>query len=82
MYKVTHTLHLQPDDQWAAPPNVAATPVDGVDKLNPCVDRWKAMAAETVARMWGLFDETGIFVSLCRHGSLLVMCDMIQSGEL
>ena len=57
-------------------------PVDGVDELNPCVDRWKAMAKESVKKMWGMFDETGIFVCLCRHGSLLIMCDMVQSGEL
>jgi len=32
--------------------------------------------------MWGIFDETGIFLSLCRHGFTLVITDMIQSGEL
>ncbi|KAK0234774.1 hypothetical protein EDD85DRAFT_922733 [Armillaria nabsnona] len=32
--------------------------------------------------MWGVFDKTGIFVSLCRHGFLLLATDMVQSGEL
>ena len=32
--------------------------------------------------MFAMFDETGIFVTACRHGILLAMCDMIQSGEL
>jgi hypothetical protein len=30
----------------------------------------------------GIFKETGIFLSVCRHGTALVMCDMIESGEL
>jgi hypothetical protein len=62
--------------------NAQATPVDGADELNPCVDQWKVMAEEAVVQMWGVFEETGIFVFLCRHGSMLVMCDMIHSGEL
>jgi len=31
--------------------------------------------------MWGIFEETGIFLSLCRHGFVLVAADMIRSGE-
>ncbi|KAJ3562351.1 hypothetical protein NP233_g9627 [Leucocoprinus birnbaumii] len=34
------------------------------------------------ACMWGVFDETGIFLALCRHGFGLVVADMAQSGEL
>jgi hypothetical protein len=33
-------------------------------------------------KMWQMFTETGIFVAVCRHGLLLLLCDMIQSGEL
>lgn len=40
------------------------------------------MSSELTARMWGIFDETGIFLALCRHGFVLVVADMIQSGEL
>ncbi|KAJ7659535.1 hypothetical protein B0H17DRAFT_1145282 [Mycena rosella] len=32
--------------------------------------------------MWGIFDETGIFLALCRHRFVLLLCDMIRSGEL
>ncbi|KAG6859924.1 hypothetical protein C0995_001872 [Termitomyces sp. Mi166 len=32
--------------------------------------------------MWGIFDETGVFLALCQHGSLLVIADMIASRKL
>jgi hypothetical protein len=34
------------------------------------------------SRMWGVFDETGIFLALCRHGFVLLVADMVRSGEL
>jgi len=40
------------------------------------------MINEITAKMWGIFDETGIFLALCRHGFVLVVADMIRSGEL
>jgi hypothetical protein len=40
------------------------------------------MISEITARMWGIFDETGIFLALCWHGFILVVADMIWSGEL
>ncbi|KAF8184353.1 hypothetical protein K438DRAFT_1937315 [Mycena galopus ATCC 62051] len=55
--------------------------VEGKDS-NPCADRWKNMVEDVTAKMWGIFDETGIFLCLCRHGFVLAMCDMIKSGEL
>ncbi|KAJ7794688.1 hypothetical protein B0H14DRAFT_3093737 [Mycena olivaceomarginata] len=39
------------------------------DPSNPCSD-------------WGIFDETGIFLALCRQGFALVVADMVRSGEL
>ncbi|KAF9037083.1 hypothetical protein BJ165DRAFT_1353764, partial [Panaeolus papilionaceus] len=48
----------------------------------PCEDRWKNMASELTEKMWRMFDETGIFLALCRHGFVLVVLDMVQSGEL
>ncbi|KAJ7757897.1 hypothetical protein B0H16DRAFT_1314184, partial [Mycena metata] len=33
-------------------------------------------------KMWGIFDETGFFLALCRHGFVLLIADMIRSGEL
>jgi hypothetical protein len=52
----------------------------GADNL--CADRWKNMIEDVTSKMWGIFDETGIFLVLCRHGFVLVIVDMIRSGEL
>ena len=52
------------------------------EEENPCEGRWSNMINEFTARMWGIFDETGIFLALCRHGFVLVVADMVQSGEL
>ncbi|KAG6825030.1 hypothetical protein H0H92_005057 [Tricholoma furcatifolium] len=49
---------------------------------NPCAGRWVNMVNEVTAKMWGIFDETGVFLALCRHGFSLVIADMVQSGEL
>ncbi|KAJ7789709.1 hypothetical protein B0H14DRAFT_3094867 [Mycena olivaceomarginata] len=49
---------------------------------NPCADRWKNMINNVTSKMWGIFNETGIFLALCRHGFVLVIADMIRSGEL
>ena len=58
------------------------TPVDGLEHETTCADRWKNLSAEETKRMWGIYDETGIFVACCRHGSVQLYCDMIRSGEL
>ncbi|KAI0363067.1 hypothetical protein BV20DRAFT_1040098 [Pilatotrama ljubarskyi] len=58
-------------------------PTDGVpDSVTPCASNWKAAAAESNKRMWGIFDETGIFACCCRHGLVLWLVDMVRSGEL
>jgi hypothetical protein len=49
---------------------------------NPCAGRWHNMINDMTSRMWGIYDETGIFVALCRHGFILIVADMVQSGEL
>ncbi|KAL6300787.1 hypothetical protein BKA93DRAFT_819255 [Sparassis latifolia] len=54
--------------------------VDGA--IVPCTDNWKAAAADEKKRMWGIFDETGIFASACPHGFILWVMDMVRSGEL
>ncbi|KAH8108317.1 hypothetical protein DFH11DRAFT_1517134 [Phellopilus nigrolimitatus] len=51
-------------------------------KTSPCVDRWKNLSQESKKRMWGVFQETGVFIVSCRHGVVLKLCDMIRSGEL
>ncbi|KAG1798276.1 uncharacterized protein HD556DRAFT_1232640 [Suillus plorans] len=47
-----------------------------------CVDRWRNAAPEVRKRMFAVFQKSGIFVSVCRHGILLMICDMVRSGEL
>ncbi|KAJ7894413.1 hypothetical protein B0H14DRAFT_2334436 [Mycena olivaceomarginata] len=47
-----------------------------------CEERWENMKEDVTARTWGMYDETGIFPALCRHGFVLVVVNMVQSGEL
>jgi hypothetical protein len=47
-----------------------------------CVDRWKNAGPEGQKQMFSMFLLTGIFMCLCRHGLLLLLCNMVQSGEL
>ncbi|KAG6898559.1 hypothetical protein C0993_006025, partial [Termitomyces sp. T159_Od127] len=49
---------------------------------NLCADQWKNMIDELTAHMWGIFNETGVFLALCQHSFVLLIVDMIQSGEL
>jgi len=55
---------------------------DETSEPNPCALRWRNMSTDITKRMWGIFDETGIFLSLCRHGFTLVIADMVRSGEM
>jgi hypothetical protein len=48
---------------------------------NPCAERWKNMKDKLTNRMWGIFDETGIFMVFCHHGFVLTITDMVRSGE-
>ena len=50
--------------------------------LNTCVDRWKNAGPEARKKMFALFAIAGIFLAICHHGHVLVICDMIRSGEL
>ncbi|KAI6167271.1 hypothetical protein EDD17DRAFT_1773707 [Pisolithus thermaeus] len=51
------------------------------DNDNPCAGRWKNMKGDVTSRMWGIFDEAGIFMAVCRHGFSLVIADIVQSSE-
>ena len=50
--------------------------------LNTCVDRWKNAGPEAWKKMFALFAVAGKFLVVCCHGHVLVICDMIRSGEL
>lgn len=77
-------LNRERVDRWAREVLEEMLPTKKQDDSNkdPCEGRWKNMVDEITARMWGVFDETGIFLALCRHGFVLLIADMIQSGEL
>lgn len=57
---------------------------DFVDALTPsvCSERWKNAKAEHHKTAPGMFDQTGVFVSVCRHSLVLWFTEMIKSGEL
>ncbi|KAJ7016960.1 hypothetical protein C8F04DRAFT_1215277 [Mycena alexandri] len=52
------------------------------DEGGGCTERWQNMKEDATARAYGMYDETGIFPALCRHGFVLVIVDMVKSGEL
>jgi hypothetical protein len=49
---------------------------------NPCATQWSNMINDMTSRMWSIFDKTGMFLALCRHGLVLLVTDIVDSGEL
>lgn len=47
-----------------------------------CAEKWKANADDDKKVMWDVFDECGVFIMVCRHGVVLLACDIVRSGEL
>ncbi|KAG1776236.1 hypothetical protein EV702DRAFT_1180061 [Suillus placidus] len=66
-----------PDDPWVDEPDST-----DAELSNVCVDRWRNAAPESHKKMFAIFKKSGIFITICRHGFLLTICDMVQSGEL
>jgi len=61
--------------------NQATTEMTGDGVQPPCTDNWKA--ANTVQESSvKIFEQTGIFISACRHGIMETFCEMRRSGEL
>ena len=52
-----------------------------VDKAVDCTDNWKA-ANSTDEDTVHVFEQTGIFISACRHGIVQTVVEMRRSGEL
>ncbi|KAJ7281137.1 hypothetical protein C8J57DRAFT_1433838 [Mycena rebaudengoi] len=52
------------------------------EEKSNCEEKWKNLSTALTSKMWGIFDETGVFVCLCRHGFVMLIVDMIRSGEL
>jgi len=71
-------------NQWSKEILAQLCPTYSEDETddNPCAERWRNMRTSITARMWGIFEETGLFLALCRHGFVLMLTDMIRSGEL
>ncbi|KAJ7716706.1 hypothetical protein B0H16DRAFT_1338682 [Mycena metata] len=68
-----------------APPQPAPTrpaPEAVAGAASGCEERWKNLADDSSKRTWAIYDETGVFVCLCRHGFILLVADMVRSGEL
>ena len=55
---------------------------DRIDEVTSCVQCWTNLADKNTKKHLGIFHETGLFLSVCQHGMALIMCDMVQSGEL
>ncbi|KAG1859304.1 hypothetical protein F4604DRAFT_1882800 [Suillus subluteus] len=70
---------VDPDDPWIYCENEDQ---DSNEPVNVCVDRWRNAAPEARKRMFSVFQKSGIFVAVCRHGFLLSICNMVRSGEL
>ncbi|KAJ6632028.1 hypothetical protein B0H10DRAFT_2159559 [Mycena sp. CBHHK59/15] len=71
------------DIAWLNVNELEGSAVDDLAKcINACVDCWQAVGPEARKKMFALFAIAGIFLSVCRHGHVTVMCDMIRSGEL
>lgn len=66
-------------DKWELNTEDLRTP--DPNDTTPCQERWHNMSSQKTSCMWDMFDETGIFVSLCRHGMVLKLADMVKSGE-
>ncbi|KZV95496.1 hypothetical protein EXIGLDRAFT_581101, partial [Exidia glandulosa HHB12029] len=59
-----------------------AEPGDGAEEPIPCVSNWKNLQPEHMKTAKTQFEQTGAFVSACRHGFILCWAEMIRSGEL
>ncbi|EPQ55524.1 hypothetical protein GLOTRDRAFT_75671 [Gloeophyllum trabeum ATCC 11539] len=63
-----------PDDDWEEESDS--------DPVATCIERWRNAGPEQRKKMFKLFDEAGIFVVACRHGVVVLVCDIVRSGEL
>jgi len=74
------------DNHTMSTANIHSTDPQDVDNVNqesadngcPAI-HWTAAAKKGT---WAIFKESGLFASACRHGFILWLIDMIQSGEL
>jgi hypothetical protein len=56
-------------------------PADAPSILVPCSEHWVASKSVREGTI-GFFEQTGIFISVCRHGIVETYAEMWHSGEL
>ncbi|KAJ7589290.1 hypothetical protein C8J56DRAFT_784452 [Mycena floridula] len=68
-------------DEWEIHLDPTRAAETTTDKSAGC-DSWHNSQEINTKSMWRIYDETGVFLSLCRHGFTLLIADMVNSGEL
>ena len=63
-------------------PEVKGDLTDEQDAYVTCTNWWWAAMADMTKGMYNTFAETGVFVSVCWHGTIWTILDMMKSGEL
>lgn len=73
-------MRVRPGTRPAIADTVQGTgPADVVESV--CTDNWKT--ANTISdNTVKVFEQTGIFISACRHGMIQTLVEMRRSGEL
>ncbi|KAI6034650.1 hypothetical protein BKA83DRAFT_4470170 [Pisolithus microcarpus] len=68
-------------DKFASNRQTGHSLVDEDGDGNLCAEHWKNMKDSATEKMWSVFDESGVFIAVCRHGFCLLIADMVQSSE-
>ena len=77
-----HDQHVFEDGDVLVDTEEPGDVTSGANAVTVCIEQWCNAGPDDCKRMWSMFIETGIFLAACRHGFILMLCDMIQSGEL
>ncbi|KAH7905971.1 hypothetical protein BJ138DRAFT_1016948, partial [Hygrophoropsis aurantiaca] len=67
-------IECGPDDPWVDEPSMEG---DDAEPVAVCIDRWHNAAPEARKKMFAIFKKLGIFITVCHHGMLLTICDMV-----
>ncbi|KAG1896067.1 uncharacterized protein F5891DRAFT_1130419 [Suillus fuscotomentosus] len=70
-------VNLRNDDDWEDEPTDPDHP-----GVFTCINQWRNTGPDSRKKMFAVFQESGIFIASCRHRFVLLVCDMIRSGEL
>ncbi|KAJ8073036.1 hypothetical protein PM082_019904 [Marasmius tenuissimus] len=68
-------------DNWPNHKDWEPPPPGNGEKKNGCEERWSNMKDAHTEHEKVMYDETGVFVSTCRHMFVLWIADMVKSGE-